>query len=146
MHRRGAPFSVGIVGTHENMPHIERVRKRLDKSVYLWVNAYQREPNYYSAEQLAAIRAVDPYFDLNNQSFPSLGRPCSAGQRALYLDDEGDLRRAIRVAESADQMADGCGLLCYQPVGDRYVVLEVPSRLGLDVMMTRICEQLRSLQ
>lgn len=99
LQERGVPFSAGIVGTRENLPHLRTLRRRLDPHIYLWVNAYQREPNYYTAEQLEQIRAVDPWFDLNNQYFPSRGRPCSAGQRALYLDDEGDLRRCFFVGE-----------------------------------------------
>jgi MoaA/NifB/PqqE/SkfB family radical SAM enzyme len=96
---RRIPFSVGIVGTHDALPHLEALRQRLDRRVYLWVNAYQREPNYYSAEELERIRAVDRWFDLNNQQFPSLGQPCLAGHRAVYLDDEGDLRRCFFVGE-----------------------------------------------
>jgi MoaA/NifB/PqqE/SkfB family radical SAM enzyme len=99
LQERGVLFSVGIVGTHANLPHMHRLRERLDSRVYLWVNAYQREPNYYTPEQLAEIRAVDPWFDLNNQSFPSRGRPCTAGQLAVYLDDEGDLRRCFFVGD-----------------------------------------------
>ena len=94
---RGVPFSVGIVGTRENLPHLESLRQRLDSRIYLWVNAYQREPNYYTQEELTSIRAIDPLFDLNNQHFPSRGQPCTAGQRAVYLDDEGDLRRCFFV-------------------------------------------------
>jgi MoaA/NifB/PqqE/SkfB family radical SAM enzyme len=97
LQERGVPFSVGIVGTRANLPHLRRLRQRLDRRVYLWVNAYQREPDYYTAEELAEVRAVDPYFDLNNQHFPSRGRPCEAGHRAVYLDDEGDLRRCFFV-------------------------------------------------
>jgi MoaA/NifB/PqqE/SkfB family radical SAM enzyme len=96
---RGVPFSVGVVGTHDALPHLRRLRQRLDARVYLWVNAYQREPNYYAPEELTEARAIDPYFDLNNQHFPSRGRPCTAGQRAVYLDDEGDLRRCFFVGE-----------------------------------------------
>jgi MoaA/NifB/PqqE/SkfB family radical SAM enzyme len=99
LRRRGVPFSVGIVGTRENLPHLRRLRERLPADVYLWVNAYQREPDYYTAAQRDEIRAVDPWFDLNNQDFPSRGRPCTAGQAAVYLDDEGDLRRCFFVGE-----------------------------------------------
>jgi MoaA/NifB/PqqE/SkfB family radical SAM enzyme len=99
LRRRGVPFSVGIVGTHANLPHMHRLREGLDREVYLWVNPYQREPDYYTPEQLAEIRSVDPYFDLNNQYYPSRGQPCTAGQRAVYLDDEGDLRRCFFVGE-----------------------------------------------
>jgi MoaA/NifB/PqqE/SkfB family radical SAM enzyme len=97
LRQRGVPFSVGVVGMREALPLLPELRRRLDPGVYLWVNAYQREPDYYTEEELAAVRAVDPLFDLNNQNFPSLGRPCTAGQRAVYLDDEGDLRRCFFV-------------------------------------------------
>jgi MoaA/NifB/PqqE/SkfB family radical SAM enzyme len=96
---RGIPFSVGIVGTHENLPHLRRLRQRLDPRVYLWVNAYKREPSYYSSEDLAEIRRIDPLFDLNKQHYPSQGKPCTAGHRAVYLDDEGDLRRCFFVGD-----------------------------------------------
>jgi MoaA/NifB/PqqE/SkfB family radical SAM enzyme len=97
LHARSIPFSVGLVGTHENLSYLEPLRQHLPSDVYLWVNAYKREANYYSPADLARIRAVDPLFDLNNQHFPSLGRPCTAGQLAVYLDDEGDLRRCFFV-------------------------------------------------
>lgn len=97
LHRHGIPFSVGLVGTRANLPHLEALRSWLPPDVYVWVNAYKREADYYQADDLARIRAVDPLFDLNNQHYPSLGRPCTAGQRAVYLDDQGDLRRCFFV-------------------------------------------------
>jgi MoaA/NifB/PqqE/SkfB family radical SAM enzyme len=97
LRRRGVPFSVGVVGTRENIPHAEALRARLPGDVYLWVNAYKREPDYYAPGEVERVRAIDPYFDLNNQHYPSRGRPCTAGQRAVYLDDEGDLRRCFFV-------------------------------------------------
>jgi MoaA/NifB/PqqE/SkfB family radical SAM enzyme len=99
LRRRGVPFSVGIVGTRDNLRHAETLRARLDPAVYLWVNAYKREADYYSALELARLRGVDPWFDLNNQHYSSLAQPCTAGQRAVYLDDEGDLRRCFFVGE-----------------------------------------------
>lgn len=97
-HRR-VPFSVGIVGTRENLSHALELRRRLGREVYVWVNAYKREPDYYSSTDLETIRSIDAYFDLNNQHFASLGQPCTAGQRAVYLDDEGDIRRCFFVGE-----------------------------------------------
>ena len=99
LRERGVPFSVGVVGTRENLPHLRALRRRLPADVYLWVNAYQREPDYYAPAESDEIRAIDPYFDLNNRYFPSRGRPCDAGHRAVYLDDEGDLRRCFFVGE-----------------------------------------------
>jgi hypothetical protein len=44
LRRRGVPFSVGIVGTREALPHAERLRARLPRDVYLWVNASAASP------------------------------------------------------------------------------------------------------
>ena len=79
------------------MPHALGLRERLGRDVYVWVNAYKRESDYYSATELATLRGIDAYFDLNNQHYASQGRPCTAGQRAVYLDDEGDMRRCFFV-------------------------------------------------
>jgi MoaA/NifB/PqqE/SkfB family radical SAM enzyme len=127
LRRRGVPFSVGVVGTREALPHAERLRARLPRDVYLWVSAYKREPDYYAAGELARVRALDPLFDLNNQHFPSLGRPCDAGHRALYLDDEGDLRRCFFVGDVIGNLfRDGWRSLdgpepCPKPVCHCYV-------------------------
>ena len=133
LRQRGVPFSVGIVGTRENLPHAAELRRRLDPGVYVWVNAYKREPDYYRPDELEAIRAIDPYFDLNNQHYPSLGKPCTAGQRAVYLDDNGDLRRCFFVGGVIGNLfADGWKTLdapaccpvrtCHCYVGQMHVV------------------------
>lgn len=96
---RRVPFSVGLVGTRENLAHLEALRQRLDPRVYLWVNAYKREAGYYSDEERRRIRRVDALFERNERDYASLGQPCTAGQRAVYLDDEGDLRRCFFVGE-----------------------------------------------
>jgi hypothetical protein len=60
LRERGVPFSVGIVGTHENLPLMHRLRRRLDPGVYLWVNAYQRERDYYTGERCSTAWAITP--------------------------------------------------------------------------------------
>jgi hypothetical protein len=124
---RGVPFSVGIVGTRANLPAIRSLRQRLDPGIYLWVNAYKREPEYYTPAELDELRRIDPYFDLNDQHFPSLGRPCSAGHTAVYLDDEGDLRRCFFVGDVLGNLfRDGwttldAALACPKPTCHCYV-------------------------
>jgi MoaA/NifB/PqqE/SkfB family radical SAM enzyme len=107
LQERGVPFSVGIVGTRENLPHAERLRQRLDPRVYLWVNAYKREGDYYTPLEIGRVRSLDPHFDLNNQHYPSFGQPCLAGFRAVYLDDEGDLRRCFFVGDVIGNLFHG---------------------------------------
>ena len=46
--RRGIRYSVGIVGLKEHFVEIEAMRRELPEDVYLWINAYKRQPDYYS--------------------------------------------------------------------------------------------------
>jgi hypothetical protein len=62
---------------------------------------------------------------------------------AVRVIDGADLRQAVRMAEAANQMMDGCGLVCYEPGAGRYRLREVPTALELDRVFSRICAQLR---
>lgn len=64
---------------------------------------------------------------------------------AVRVIDDADAARTIRLAQAAQELSDGCGLLAYRPQGTRYVLKSVPRALELDILLTRICEQLRSL-
>lgn len=90
----GISFSIGIVGLRENRPWAERLRRHLPEDVYVWVNAYKSEgPDYYNDEDLVAFESLDPLFPINNQRHPSRGRACQAGQTAISVDGDGNVRR-----------------------------------------------------
>lgn len=96
---RGVRFSVGVVGLKEHLAEIAAVRAELSPDVYLWVNAYKREPDYYSADAVAELTRVDPLFPVNNQSHASRGRSCRAGQSVIAVDGDGVVRRCHFVKE-----------------------------------------------
>ena len=91
--RRGVRFSVGIVGLKEHAPAIEAMRAALPPRIYLWINAYKRVPDYYTAEEIERLTAVDPLFPINNQRHPSLGRACRCGTSVISVDGDGTIRR-----------------------------------------------------
>jgi MoaA/NifB/PqqE/SkfB family radical SAM enzyme len=93
LERFGVRFSVGMVGLHEALDEIERMRRELPESVYLWINAYKDVPDYYSSDQVARLERVDPLFRINQIHHRSLGQPCSAGETAVSIDGDGNLRR-----------------------------------------------------
>lgn len=103
----GIRFSVGVVGMREHLDEIEALRTDLWTGIYLWVNAYKREAEYYSEVELQRIRAVDPLFDANNQRYPSLGRGCRAGDTHFTVDGRGDVRRCHFVGEVIGNLYDG---------------------------------------
>ena len=86
---RGVRFSVGVVGLKEHLAEIDALRAELPSDVYLWVNAYKREPDYYPPETVERLTAIDPHFPTNNARHASLGEPCRAGHQAIAVDGDG---------------------------------------------------------
>jgi MoaA/NifB/PqqE/SkfB family radical SAM enzyme len=96
---RGVRFSVGVVGLKEHLTEIEELRKSLPSDVYLWVNAYKREPDYYAPETLDQLARIDPLFPVNNQYHPSRGESCRTGRGVIAVDGDGTIRRCHFVRE-----------------------------------------------
>lgn len=86
----GVSLSVGVVGRlPEHAAAISALREALPPELYLWINAYDDDPEQYSAEQIAWCEAIDPWFRHNLHHYPSLGQPCRAGHEVLSIDAEG---------------------------------------------------------
>ena len=90
---RGVRFSVGVVGLKEHLGEIDALRRELPPDVYLWVNAFKREPDYYSPEMLDDLTRIDPLFPLNTQYHASRGEACRAGHSVISVDGAGVARR-----------------------------------------------------
>jgi MoaA/NifB/PqqE/SkfB family radical SAM enzyme len=91
--RRGVRFSVGMVGLMEQAEEIQALRRELPADIYLWINAYKRNPDYYTADILRQFEQIDPLFPINNQYHPSRGRACRAGHSVISVDGNGAVRR-----------------------------------------------------
>jgi MoaA/NifB/PqqE/SkfB family radical SAM enzyme len=91
--RRGVRFSVGVVGLKEHAEEIDALRRELPPHIYLWINAYKDEPDYYGAADLQRFAAIDPLFPINTQRHPSLGRACRCGESVISVDGDGTMRR-----------------------------------------------------
>lgn len=89
----GVRYSVGVVGLKEHVAEAEALRRELRPDVYLWVNAYKRADDYYAAEDLDRLTAIDPLFPVNNVRHPSRGLACRAGESVISVDGDGTIRR-----------------------------------------------------
>jgi MoaA/NifB/PqqE/SkfB family radical SAM enzyme len=96
---RGARFSVGVVGLKEHYREIEKLRAELPEDIYIWINAYKREPDYYSPELFEHLTRIDPLFPINNQYHPSQGEACRAGRSVIAVDGDGTVRRCHFIKE-----------------------------------------------
>lgn len=95
----GIRYSVGVVGTKEALPWLAPLRAGLRPEIYVWVNAFKRNPDYYTPNEVGLLTHFDPLFPLNHQRHPSLGRACRTGQSVFSVDGQGDLRRCHFVKE-----------------------------------------------
>lgn len=86
-------FSVGIVGKKENFPFIQQLKEKLHSTIYLWINAYKRHPNYYSASEEDWLKKIDPLFSLNNTIYKTRGKSCYAGESSISIDGAGNVSR-----------------------------------------------------
>jgi MoaA/NifB/PqqE/SkfB family radical SAM enzyme len=93
MDARRLRYSVGIVGLKGHVVEAEALRRELRPDVYVWVNAYKRADEYYVAEDLGRLTAVDPLFPVNNVRHPSRGMQCRAGDTVFSVDGDGTMRR-----------------------------------------------------
>jgi MoaA/NifB/PqqE/SkfB family radical SAM enzyme len=97
--RRGVRFSVGAVGVKEHLGEAQALRRELPPHVYVWINAYKRVPDYYSASELKQFEAIDPLFPINTVRHPSRGRSCRAGRSVIAVDGDGTIRRCHFIPE-----------------------------------------------
>lgn len=103
---RGVSFSVGVVGLKEHFAEIAALRGELPPEVYLWVNAYKREPGYYTPEMAADLSRLDPLFPLNNTHHASRGEACRAGAGVISVDGDGTVRRCHFIKEPIGNIYD----------------------------------------
>jgi len=104
--RIGARHSVGVVGLREHFDEIDALRAALPRQTYLWVNAYKRVADYYAPDEIARITAVDPLFELNLKVYQSRGRACRAGEEAITVDGDGNVRRCHFVRDIIGNLYD----------------------------------------
>jgi MoaA/NifB/PqqE/SkfB family radical SAM enzyme len=93
----GIRFSVGVVGQREYSAAARAIRAALPADTYVWINAVKALD--YSDDEVAGWEAIDPLFRINNRRWPSAGRACGAGERAISVDGEGTMRRCHFIAE-----------------------------------------------
>lgn len=109
----GIRHSVGVVGQPDHADAALSLRKRLPADTYVWINAVKSH-RYTDAER-AFWTAIDPLFDLNTHRYPSLGRACGAGERAISVDGDGTMRRCHFISEPIGNIYDPAWADALQP-------------------------------
>jgi MoaA/NifB/PqqE/SkfB family radical SAM enzyme len=105
--RRNVRYSVGIVGLKEHREAAQRLRQELAPDVYLWVNAYKRQVDYYTAADIELFTQIDRLFPINNRVYDTLYKPCRTGESVISVDGVGTIRRCHFIAEAIGNIYDG---------------------------------------
>lgn len=112
---RGIRYSVGVVGMKEHLPAAQLLRSQLSPDTYLWINAYKRDPDYYTPSLLEAFEAIDPCFPTNTHHHPSKGRPCRTGHSVISVDGDGTIRRCHFIKTPIGNLYDASFPECLLP-------------------------------
>jgi hypothetical protein len=100
----GIGYSVGVVGQREHEAAARSLRAALPIATYVWINAVKALA--YAPDEVAIWRSIDPLFELNNQRYPSLGKACGAGERAITVDGDGTMRRCHFISDPIGNIYD----------------------------------------
>ncbi len=109
----GVSFSVGVVGQREYADAARALRAALPAETYVWINAVKALS--YTPDEIAGWEAIDPLFRINLQRWPSLGKPCGAGERAITVDGDGTMRRCHFIAQSIGNLYDASWRAALEP-------------------------------
>ncbi len=93
----GVAFSVGVVGQPAYFEAARALRAALPSETYVWINAVKAVA--YTPEEIAAWQGIDPLFAVNLRRWPSAGKPCGAGSRAITVDGDGTMRRCHFISD-----------------------------------------------
>lgn len=95
----GIPFSVGIVGIKEHFDDIRLMRRCLPDDVYLWINAFPGNHDYYCDSDAAFLNSIDPLFTYSLRNNESFGKVCRTGETVISVNGQGDIFRCYFVQE-----------------------------------------------
>lgn len=115
MEEMGFEYSVGVVGFKHEMDTIRTLRQRLPRTTYLWINAYKREKDYYTPDDLEQFSQIDPHFSWNTRYHASRGKACAAGLTSFSVDGKGDVRRCHFISDVLGNLYDGSFENCLKP-------------------------------
>jgi MoaA/NifB/PqqE/SkfB family radical SAM enzyme len=94
----GVRYSVGVVGLKQHYAEISALRRELEPQVYLWINAYKDQADYYDHEDEQFLASIDPLFQINAIDHESFGKRCRAGESVISVDGDGTIRRCHFIA------------------------------------------------
>jgi sulfatase maturation enzyme AslB (radical SAM superfamily) len=86
-------LSAGMVGVKEHFSHATTLRRLLPQHIYLWINAYKSDTDYYTDIDIQFLESIDPLFRYNLHYYVSRGKRCRTGRDCIAVDGYGNVKR-----------------------------------------------------
>ncbi|MDR1402773.1 MAG: STM4011 family radical SAM protein, partial [Tannerellaceae bacterium] len=107
LYHAGIELCAGVVGSRENKEAIALLRQKLDKRIYLFVNALQGRNNSLQADDRAFFTSIDPLFLSDYTNAKADIRRCSGGCAAIFVNHRGAVYPCPRNPVQTGDIRDG---------------------------------------
>ncbi|MDH6307047.1 hydroxymethylpyrimidine pyrophosphatase-like HAD family hydrolase [Parabacteroides sp. PF5-5] len=92
----GIELCVGAVGCKENKHIIEELRKKLDKRIYLFINALQGSKHPLKDEDNLFFTTIDPLYAFDFKNAKANPVHCRGGKDSFFVNANGDMQACPR--------------------------------------------------
>jgi hydroxymethylpyrimidine pyrophosphatase-like HAD family hydrolase len=103
----GIALCAGVVGSRENKEVISILRQRLDKRIYLFVNALQGKGGLLRTDDITFFTSIDPLFLYDYKNAKADIRCCSGGRETVFVNHEGAVypcpRNPVKTGDITDR-------------------------------------------
>jgi hydroxymethylpyrimidine pyrophosphatase-like HAD family hydrolase len=103
----GIALCAGVVGSRENKEAIAGLRQRLDKRIYLFINALQGGGGLSGTDDIPFFTSIDPLFLYDYKNAKADIRCCSGGRDTIFVNQKGIVYPCPRNPVAIGDIRDG---------------------------------------
>lgn len=138
LYRAGIELCVGTVGSKQNKEIITLLRRKLDKRIYLFINAIQGRAEPLDDEDIAVFSSIDPLFAFDLKNVKATIDLCRGGRDTVFIDHSGTVYPCPRNPEKIVRMTGLDALaepICRKERCDCYIAYSNMQDTSLATMM-----------
>jgi hydroxymethylpyrimidine pyrophosphatase-like HAD family hydrolase len=102
----GIELCAGVVGSRENQDTIVLLRQKLDKRIYLFVNALQGGSELLGRDDLRFFTSIDPFFLFDYKNAKADISRCTGGRDTIFVNQKGTVypcpRNPVKIGDITD--------------------------------------------
>ncbi|MDR1203004.1 MAG: STM4011 family radical SAM protein [Tannerellaceae bacterium] len=103
----GIELCVGVVGSRRNKDTIAVLRQKLDKRIYLFINALQGGSDLLHTDDISFFTSIDPFFLSDYKNAKADISRCSGGRDTIFVNHKGNVhpcpRNPVKIGDITDR-------------------------------------------